>query len=169
MPVTLRKMTPDEFDAFRCWSVGDRARELAEGSGFSPEEARRAAAEEFRELLPDGLRTPDHFLMTIVEKAAGEPVGFIWTIHEMTDGRKQSFLCDFVIHEPKRRRGYARAALRLAEEQAAQAGCQESVLFVSDSNTPAKALYEKCGYTLLRPEDGGQYMIRRLIRPDRRP
>lgn len=163
MPVILRKMTLSEFELFRQWSVKDRARELAEGSGFSPEDAIKAAEEEFLEMLPDGPRTPDHFLMQIIEKATEEPAGSIWTIREVTQGRKQSFLCDFAIWKSKRRRGYARAALRLAEEQAAQAGCQESVLFVSDSNTPAKALYEKCGYMPLRPEGRGQYMIKQLL------
>jgi ribosomal protein S18 acetylase RimI-like enzyme len=102
--------------------------------------------------------------MSIEETIKKETVGFVWTLHEETDGKKQSFLCDFVILEPKRRQGYATAALSFVEQLAADAGCQESVLFVADKNYPAKALYQKCGYQFLRKFEHGIYMVKVLTK-----
>lgn len=163
MSILIRKMTEDEFEHFRRISVEDQAKDLTQETGLSLEEAFREAGEEFAGMLPDGMKTADNHLMSVVEKDSGEVVGFVWTLHEETEGRKQSFLCDFVIRESKRRRGYGAEALRLTEKYAAEAGCLESVLFVADRNAPAKALYQKCGYHSLRQESYGEYMIKNLL------
>ncbi|MBR5564651.1 MAG: GNAT family N-acetyltransferase [Roseburia sp.] len=114
-------------------------------------------------MLPNGLNTEHNYLMTIVEEDSEESAGFIWTIHEETEGKKQSFVCDFAIWESKRRRGYATETLRLVEKNAVEAGCEESMLFVADSNDVARALYEKCGYQILRQAGCGKYMIKQLL------
>ena len=162
MSVTIRKMTDDEFERFYGWSIENHAKKLVEQLHISQEEAIRQTIEEVAEMLPNGLNSPNNDLVTIVEEESGESAGFIWTLHEETMGRKQSFLCDFAIWETKRRKGYGQAALSLAEKKAKDAGCQESVLFVADDNAAAKALYEKCGYQPLRRKDHGQYMIKQL-------
>ena len=162
MTVTLRPMTTEEFEAFRQWSVAQQARELMEEGCISYDAAIQEAAAEVARMLPQGLHTPGNFLMTVTETDRNESVGFVWTLHEETHGRQQSFLCDFAIWEPMRRKGYATAALHLAQQQASDAGCQESVLFVSDRNEAAKALYRKCGYRVLRPSGHGVYMIKEL-------
>jgi RimJ/RimL family protein N-acetyltransferase len=61
-----------------------------------------------------------------------------------------------------RRKGYGKEALYLMEKNAAEAGCQECVLFVADGNIAAQALYKKCGYRVLRQESYGKYMIKKL-------
>ena len=160
MSVILRNMTAAEFAAFCDYSIQDRARELMQAGAFPHEQAMAEAQKEIAGLLPDGLHTERHQLMTIEEERT--PVGFLWTLHEETNGQKQSFLCDFVIHAAYRRKGYATAALHAMEQAAAQAGCQESVLFVADANDAANALYEKCGYRFLRQLDDGKYMIKPL-------
>ncbi len=160
MSVTIRKMTEEEYKVFCQWSIEHQAKELMEELHMSQEEAIKETIAEVSEMLPDGLHTQNNYLMTIV--AENEAAGFIWTIHEETEGRKQSFLCDFAIWELKRRKGYGAAALYLEEKDAAAAGCRESVLFVADRNDAARALYEKCGYRVLRQEGRGKYMIKKL-------
>lgn len=162
MPVTIRPMNTDEFEVFCQWSVQQHAKELAEELHISEEAAIREAKEELAQMLPDGILTSDNYLMTIAEADSDESAGFIWTLHEEFEGHKQSFLCDFAIWEPKRRKRYASAALGLAENLAAQMGCQESVLFVSDDNEAAKALYQKSGYRVLRQKDYGKFMIKTI-------
>ena len=162
MAVNIRPMTNAEFDIFCQWSATHQAEELMEQSPISYSEALAAAKEELAQMLPGGLRTENHCIMTITETSTGENVGFIWTLHEQTNGRKQSFLCDFAIWEEQRRKGYGTAALQLVETAAAEAGCQESVLFLADKNIAAKALYEKCGYRFLRQKGNGRYMIKQL-------
>lgn len=162
MAVTIRYMNESDFETFYQWSIAQQAAELVEEYAMSQSEAIKEAEKEFTSMLPDGFHTKHNHLMTIVEEDSGESAGFIWTIHEETNGRKQSFLCDFAIWETKRRRGYASSALRLLEKNALEAGCQESVLFVADRNHAARALYEKCGYQILRQEQYGKYMIKQL-------
>ena len=162
MGITIRPMTDEEYRIFYQWSVEHHAKELMEQLRKSEEEALGEAGEEVQGMLPGGLATANHFLMTIVEESK-ETAGFIWTIHEEYEGRKQCFICDFAIWESMRRKGYGAAALALAEKQAGEAGCRESVLFVSDDNEAAKALYRKCGYRVLRPEGYGKFMIKDIL------
>jgi len=160
MSVTIRPMTGDEFERFCQWSIEQQAAELMKEQDLPRETARKETAEEVAGMLPDGLHTAHNHFLTIM--AADENVGFLWTIHEETEGRKQCFLCDFAIWESKRRNGYGAAALHLAEQEAAKAGCLESVLFVSEKNAAARALYEKCGYRVLRRAGRGSYLIKQL-------
>ena len=162
MSVKIRKMTNKEFENFCQWSVEDHAKELMEECRMSQAEAIMKAKEEVTQMLPNGLNTEHNYLMMIVEEDSEESAGFIWTIHEETAGKKQSFVCDFAIRELKRRKGYATETLHLVEKNAVEAGCQESVLFVADSNDAARALYEKCGYQILRQAGYGKYMIKQL-------
>lgn len=87
--------------------------------------------EEVQDMLPDGIDTESNYLKTIVDSMNKQCVGFMWYLYENTDGIQQSFLCDFVIREPERRKGYAIQALTSMEYHASEYGCQEGVLFVS--------------------------------------
>ena len=162
MAVTLRSMTQHEFQQFYTWSIAHHTAELMKELQITEEEAAKEAAAEVAEMLPEGIHTRNHHLMTVVETATGENAGFVWTIHEEFEGKKQSFLCDFAIWEAKRRRGYAAAALDLTEQQAKAAGCCESVLFVSDDNEVAGSLYRKSGYRVLRQHGYGKFMVKQL-------
>ena len=162
MSIELRTMTPEEFHIFYRWSMEHHVLELMEEENLSRDAAIREAAAELAQMLPHGLDTERQQLMTIEEPDSGEMVGFLWTLHEETEGRRQSFLCDLAIWEHCRRRGYATAALALMEQRAVEDGCQESVLFVADQNTAARALYEKCGYRILRKYSYGAFMIKQL-------
>ena len=161
MSIELRTMTPEEFEIFYRWSLEQHVQELMEEENLSRDAAIREAEAELTQMLPRGLDTPHQQLMTIAETDGGA-VGFLWSLHEETEGRSQSFLCDFAIWEHCRRKGYATAALVLMEQRAAAAGCLESVLFVADRNTAASALYEKNGYRVLRKSSYGTYMIKQI-------
>lgn len=162
MSIKIRKMTNEEYVCFYRWSVEHHATELVEELHISRDEAVAESENEVAQMLPEGLNTQHNYFMAIVEEDNGENIGFAWTLHEVTEGRKQSFICDFAVWESKRRKGYGAAALRLVENQAAEAGCAESVLFVKDDNAAAEALYEKCGYQVLRQHGYGKYMIKQL-------
>ena len=162
MSVILRRMTDAEFEAFCAYSVQDQAKEMMQQNHLPQEAALAEAQKELAEMLPDGIHTEHHSLITIEDAQSNVPVGFLWTIHEETDGKSQSFLCDFVIHAEYRRKGYAAAALHAMEQMAKRTGCEESVLFVANTNAAANALYEKCGYRFLRQMDDGKYMIKQL-------
>ena len=160
MAVKLREMTEEEFQRFYRWSLENQTRELMAQLHLSREAAEQSAEKELAEMLPEGLCTEHNHLLTILEEE--ESVGFVWLLYEEFEGRKQSFICDFALWEAKRGKGYGVAAMQLAEELAAKDGCQESVLFVTDDNLAARALYSKCGYRVLRQKDYGKFMVKPL-------
>jgi len=157
MSVRLRAMHPNELAVFRNYSIGDYAGDLMNTQAISPEAALAQAGQEF-----DGLM-PGSFLRII--EADGCAVGVVWYLTEETDGIRHAFLNDFVIAPEHRRKGYASAALTaLAQEVKAQ-GCTEIRLYVSGENHAARALYERCGYHMLRPADAGAYLFREITVP----
>ena len=162
MFVHVREMTNTEYDTFCAWSFSSQTQDYVDISGLSHEAARKQAMVDMQQMLPDGRNTVDHRFMSIEISDSKEIVGFIWVLFEETNGRKQTFLCDFLILESHRRKGYATTALSMLSRYSIDIGCDEIVLFVSDQNTAARKLYEKCGYRFLRKAKHGQYLVKTL-------
>ena len=158
MKIELRRMNLEEYKIFYDRSFRHHMQELMDEEHMSREEAEKETTKELAEMLPEGMDTKDNFLMCIHRSEDDEWIGYIWTLHEMTEGVKQNFICDFEIYEDYRRKGYAKETLELMEKEAKIAGCAESVLFVTYDNEAASALYEKCGYRFLRDMEYGRYM-----------
>ena len=161
--MTLRKMTEDEFRAFKKFSVADYAVDLMKGRDMNPEQALMEAEKEFSADLPDGLDTECSFMMNI-EDGNENKVGWIYFKYytREDDDQYYVFLEDLLIFESERRRGFASAAIREMNTLARQDGCSSSVLFVWDHNPEGMSLYEKCGYKPYNREEGGTYMVREL-------
>ena len=160
--VEFKTMSEAEYSKFSEYSVAEYANDLMNGENLDPETALKKAGSEFNEMLADGLCTEEHFVMTIHDARNGKEVGWIWYCYEIEQDEKQAFLCDFLIFEPDRRKGYASAALAEMERRAKADGCAATALFVWNHNAPGGALYGKCGYTPEEEEDGGVRMIKRL-------
>ena len=156
--ITLRRMTEDEFLRFKEYSIADYAKDLADGQQLSMEQALETSEREFTETLPKGLETDGQFLMMILDAESGKDSGYIWFFYEEENGIQVVWLCDFLIYEDQRGKGYAKAALAEMERMAKAAGCVKSVLFVWDHNPAGKSLYQKCGYVTTRHEGGGAIM-----------
>ena len=93
MAVVLKPMTAEEYAEFYKTSFENHVKELMEEESLPREKAEKETAAELSQMLPDGKETAGSFLLTIHRTPAPAPVGYIWTIHEETDGIKQSFLC----------------------------------------------------------------------------
>ena len=92
--MTLRKMTEDEFRAFKKFSVADYASDLMKGRDMNPEQALMEAEMEFGADLPDGLDTECSFMMNI-EDGNENKVGWIFFKYysrERQDGCSSSVL-----------------------------------------------------------------------------
>ena len=162
MNIQLRKMTAQEYSDFYEYSKNHHAEELMKELNMTPDEALIETEQELIEMLPDGLNTADNFLFVIEGLADRKKVGFMWYLFESTDHVKQVFLCDFVIQERDRRKGYATAALYEMEKHAGDNGSRESLLFVANDNTAAKKLYAGCGYGFLKNGDYGVFLKKTL-------
>lgn len=146
--VRLVPMTAQEFDAFLEHSIRDYAQERVRAGFWSEAEALARSRKEHRALLRDGLKTRFHHLYSIQETDAGQTVGVLWFFSDMDSSRGAAHIFDLEIHEPFRRKGYARQAMQELELIARGMGLRQLGLHVFAHNEKARALYESLGYNV---------------------
>lgn len=156
--ITLHPMTEEEFQLFLQLSYDSYADDL---TGTHPvitrEAAIKEAQSELSELLPQGLKTRNHYLFSIHN--ADAQVGYLW--YDLLNPNK-AFVDDLLIFPEHRRQGYAAQALKLMETQLT---APHITLHVFEKNHAARCLYEKCGYDYLkmdRAQPGSLYMFKRI-------
>jgi len=145
--VTGAPMTESEYAAWEQASIDDYAAQMAASGAVPTVDAARVAADEFADLLPDGLATADHtFLCVRAPGDGGEPeqVATNWIQHRREPGL--SFVYGVEVHEGHRGKGYGRAAMLLGEQASLDAGDTHLALNVFGHNTAAIRLYETMGY-----------------------
>ena len=141
-------------------------------SGEAAEIAAEAARASFERNFPGGRPAPGHLVHDVVATASGEDgdgdgdgagaeagaeagagagedggtvVGVLW-IGPFAGGSDAWWVWDVEIDEQHRGAGHGRAAMQLAEEEAARHGAATLGLNVFGYNTAARALYESLGY-----------------------
>jgi len=144
--VKLVPMTPQEFDGFLERDIREYAQERVRAGFWTEAESLARSRKEHRLLLPDGLKSRYHHLHTIRDSESGEEVGVIWFMSDLDSSRGSGFIYDIEIHEPFRRRGYARQAMLELENVARGMGLRQLGLHVFANNEAARALYEALGY-----------------------
>lgn len=156
-------MSADEFAAFVAYSINDYAESKhRSGQCASGEEALAASRHDFRTILPEGRTTPGHEFLTI-RSATGERVGTLWLAFPPARGPRGAFVYSLEVDAAHRRKGYAEAAMRAAEERARAHGQTELGLNVFGFNAGARALYDKLGYTVVAT------LMRKELTGDPRP
>jgi len=128
------------------WLPGNEADYIADRMrmGESEEMAREKAAITSREFFPDGRLLASHRIYDVM--ADGAPVGYLWIGPQTTGDAEDWWVWDVEIAEAFRGRGYARAAMLLAEDAARALGATTLGLNVFGFNTIARHLYESLGY-----------------------
>ena len=144
MDVKLRPMRDDEFADWLPQMRDDYARSMIEEGGVSPESASQRAAAQTEQLFP-GERPSAEQLVFVVE-ADGEAVGELWLMERDLMGQPSLFVYDVHVDEGQRGRGYGKAAMLLAEEEALRRGLDRIALNVFGRNTVARGLYTSLGY-----------------------
>lgn len=76
--VTLEPMTEDEFVAYLQWAIPDYAQDNVRSGSWSESEALQKSEDQFRELLPQGLHTPDRYHFSIRDPELNRNVGMLW-------------------------------------------------------------------------------------------
>jgi ribosomal protein S18 acetylase RimI-like enzyme len=141
----LRPVTGDEFSAWLPRQVAGYAALIA-SSGAMPraaalEKAQRETAAYFR----DGLATRGQLVFRVM--AGDTPVGWLWLgVPGPDPDPLMAWVFEVEIEPAYRGRGYGRAAMRLAEEQARARGMTSLGLNVHGQNAVARSLYESLGY-----------------------
>jgi len=144
--IKLVPMTQPEFDKFLEHDIREYAQERTQAGFWSEAEALTRSRKEHKALLPDGLKSRYHHLYTIRESAHNEDVGVLWLKTDFDTSRATGFIFDLEIHEPHRRKGYARQAMQELENVARGMGLRQIGLHVFFHNQAARSLYEQLGY-----------------------
>jgi ribosomal protein S18 acetylase RimI-like enzyme len=142
--VRLRPITAEEFPAFVAVSKAEYAEGIEVHGGQTHEAAQQKAEADFPAVLPLGLETPGHFIFVV--EANGEPVGRLWLAERQLGGRRTLFIYDISIDPEQQGRGYGRAAMHLAEDEARTLGIDRIELNVFGGNDVARGLYRSMGY-----------------------
>ena len=154
--VRLEPMTPEEYAGFIEFSIVDYAdSKFQSGQCATRSEALEASQREFGQIQPGGRTTPGHEFLTI-RREDGTRVGTLWLAYPPARGASGAYVYSLAVDEAHRRRGYAEAAMRMAEDRARARGQPTIGLNVFGFNAGARALYDKLGYqvvaTLMRKE-----------------
>jgi ribosomal protein S18 acetylase RimI-like enzyme len=117
--------------------------------------AHRPAADAVLDLaiaqLLDSLEGRDY--RAFVAESGGRRAGFLLLLEDLPDemtAMPQAFVAYMAVEPDFRRHGVGRALLEAGEQEARRRGLPYVALMVSESNAPARALYERHGYVTER-------------------
>jgi ribosomal protein S18 acetylase RimI-like enzyme len=139
MSVEFRQMGGDEFATWLPLLREEYAGDLVRDYGMSLEQAIEQAAVEIERDLPAG-----HSVW--VMEVGGGPVGHLWLSERRSSYEPALVVYDIDVDEPHRGRGYGKAAMLFAEEEARRRGLSRIVLHVGARNEVARNLYRSLGY-----------------------
>ena len=140
--ITLVPMTDAEYQRFLEPAIAEYAQDHVTAGQWTAEEALEQSRKEFLGLLPDGVKTPNHYLFTLVNEAQ-QNVGMLWFTMR---GPHTAFVYDIRIDGAFRRRGYASQAFLELEQKARDLGATRISLHVFGNNHAAIGMYNKLGY-----------------------
>ena len=144
MSVQLRPMRDDEFEVWLPQVQKGYAQAMIEDGGFPAEAANAKAAADVERLFPG--RRPSSDQLLFVLEVDREPVGELWLAQREDTGDPCLFVYDVHVAEAHRGKGYGKAAMLLAEEEARRRGIGKVSLNVFGGNTVARSLYRSLGY-----------------------
>lgn len=144
--VLLESMSEREFQKFFSASSRVYARANVESGRWVKEGAEQRAIHQLKDLLPDGINTPDRWVFNITVQASRETAGYLFFAAVEQGGLRSGYIYDFEILPAFRRRGFAQAALCELERFANSLDLPFIDLHVFGSNAGAQALYDRQGY-----------------------
>ena len=143
MGVRLRPLREDELEDWLDRTREGYAREMVEHGGFPETEAREKARDDIATyLVPDADRRASEDVFALEDDASGARVGHLWLVVR----RGALAVLDVFVEEGLRGRGYGRAAMLSAEDEARRRGFERINLNVFAGNAIARSLYESLGY-----------------------
>ncbi len=144
MTTQLRPMLEDEFHSYIDHLVEDYAKDNVEAGYWQEGEALERSRKETGNLLPQGVKTPSHYLYVIEDNSLA--VGVIWMRVDPKAAVKGGFIFDLEINQQYRGKGFGKKAMLLIEEKAKEFGLRQIELHVFAKNKVARKLYGGLGY-----------------------
>jgi ribosomal protein S18 acetylase RimI-like enzyme len=143
--VTLVPMIEAEYRAWVPDAVSAYAADKVASGQWPEAESLKLASQSLDSLLPQRLKTPDHYLFAIRGDSTVS-LGMLWIALQTRAAKRIAYVYDAYIEPLHRRRGYASAAFLALEGKAAELGFSGISLHVFGHNSAAQALYAKLGF-----------------------
>lgn len=141
--IRLEQMTQDQFDDYRATAGRRNAANTARAGVLPTDEAERASDSDFARLLPDGVNTRGHMLLTAYE--GEKEIGSAWfELRKRPDG-VHVFGNDILVREDLRGSGYGRSMIRAAMEYFRERNVVSVSGRVLGFNERTKSLLERLG------------------------
>lgn len=141
----LRKMTDDEFKLYFENKIKRYSEVLSQNVHEEGEEPSSKALKQLNNLLPQGNKTPNHYLFNINKD--DHEIGFVWLKVEMEN--KSAFLYEIYIVEEHRAKGFGTEVMNQIEEWLKQKEVHYLKLHVFGNNAGARRLYEALGFGIV--------------------
>ena len=138
-------MTDAEFEGWLPSVQAGYAEDLTTNGGMDPDAARLKADADTAQLFPGGRPSPEQLVFVI--EAGNERVGELWLAEREEQLRRVLWVYELRVGERYRGRGFGRAAMTFAEEEAVRRRLSHIALNVSGGNEPARRLYRSLGYS----------------------
>ena len=142
--VTLRAMREDEFEQWLPRMRDAYAKDMVVNGGASEVQARDKAIKDVEHLFPGGRLAAEQSVFVI--EVDGRPVGDLWVAEREGDLLHSLWIYDVQVDSEERGRGYGKAAMLYAEEEARRRGLNRVGLMVFGGNDVARNLYRSLGY-----------------------
>ncbi len=152
----IEPMNQATYESYLPVAIEEYAGDKCRAGTWSENEAFEKATEEFAALLPEGLKTKDHYLFTFRDETDSD-IGMVW-VHVTEESRGRcAFIFDVKITSDKQNQGYGKEALRLLEVMLKRMNVKKISLHVFAHNERAIHVYDSLGY-----EKTDYYMSKRL-------
>jgi ribosomal protein S18 acetylase RimI-like enzyme len=146
--LTLRPMTRAEWDEWIPRQLAGYAQHIAASGAMSEADAWEKARNDTARSFHAGFQTPGMLLYRML--ADDEVVGWLWLAVPGPDPDKtMAWVYNIEVDPAYRGRGFGRAAMLLAEDEARAHGMTSLGLNVHGQNMVARSLYESLGYGVM--------------------
>jgi len=112
----LKPMNQEIYNHYISSSKQNYAKELTKSRGIDIDEAIQLTNKEFDALLPDGLKSKNQYLYTIVNDE-NKNIGIMWFSLDSKHGDNEIFLCDIEIKKEFRGKRYGYKSMNLLESK----------------------------------------------------
>ena len=157
----LKPMTQDMYNNYIKKAIQQYAEEVAQSKGIDLDKALELSNEEFNSLLPNGVKSENQYLNTIINDE-NENIGIMWFSTESNYGKNEAFLYDIEINKEYRGKGYGHESMKLLESKVKELNLDSIGLHVFLHNEIAYSLYNKIGYQEIKRGKAGVIMKKTL-------
>ena len=147
----LRPMTQPEYSTWAAAAVPAYAADKVASGQWAADVALALSQKEHDQLLPQGLRSADNHLYSIVDAEAdadadGAVVGMLWFAVQTKYNARIAYVFDIDVWPAHQRQGHGTRAFQALEVEVQRLGLTGIALHVFGHNTGAQALYAKLGF-----------------------